>query len=384
MLVTSTPGTGHLYPLVPIAAGLVGAGHEIVWATATESCARVEGYGFVAVPAGMGGAERRRLFSERAVDLAQLPVREQRLVILPIMFGEIAGPCMRDDLVGIIDDLQPDLVIHECAEFAAAPVATARGIPHVTVGFGVASSSALIEAAAIGAGELWAAESLEPSDHAGWYDHLYLHPLPRSLDVPDAATVRQVRPMHFDGADGSGEPEWVATFGRDRPGVYVTFGTEMAGLAPWTEVIEALATTEADAVVTVGSVDRMAVGPIPPNVRIETYVPQRYLLDRATVVVSHAGSGTLLAAAARGRVQLCIPLGADQWDNADALTATGAATTLEAGHRDAGTIHETLTRLLVDDETRQAAQSLAEDFTALPHPDEHLPLLEGLADVSTA
>ncbi|NMD25371.1 MAG: glycosyltransferase family 1 protein, partial [Actinobacteria bacterium] len=58
VLVTSTPGAGHIGPLVPLAAALQAAGHQVLWATATESCARVRALGFEAVAAGMGVGER--------------------------------------------------------------------------------------------------------------------------------------------------------------------------------------------------------------------------------------------------------------------------------------------------------------------------------------
>ena len=381
VLVTSTPGTGHLHPLVPIAAALVAAGHDVVWATASESCARVERYGFVAAPAGMSSAERLRLFSERAPDLAALPPRARRRMVFPGLFGEVAGPRMRVDLRDLVDEVRPDLVVHELAELAAAPVAVARGIPHVTVGFGIGSAPDLVEAAAAGAAGLWTAEGVDPSPSAGFYDHLYLHPVPDRLGDPvDAATVRRVRPAHFDGGDASEQPEWVDAFGRDRPGVYVTFGTEMAGLAPWAEVTEALGAAEVDAVVTLGgAVDPAALGPVPDNVRVEAYVPQRHLLGRSTLVVSHAGSGTLLGAAARGLPQLCIPLGADQWDNADALTAAGAGVTLEPDQRDASSIHHAIVRLLLEEQPRRLAALLAEDLAGLPHPGEHVATMEDLA-----
>lgn len=246
VLVTSTPGTGHIHPLVPLATELRAAGHEVVWATAADSCPKVEAYGFRAVRAGMTGEARARLFFAQDRGLAALPERERRKVFLPVLFGEIAAPRMRDDLVGIVEDLRPDVVLHDLVELATPPIATARGIPHVTVAFGATLSSALLEATA------------------------------------------------------------------------------------------------------------------------------------ASVVVSHAGSGTMFAAAERGLPQLCVPVKADQWDNADALASTGAGLTLEPGDRDARTIHEALIQLLDGTAHRDAARTLAREFAALPHPREHVAEIESL------
>ena len=65
ILITSTPGAGHIHPIVPLGRALQDEGHEVLWATAEESCARVEQYGFRATPAGMGTVERRALLQER-------------------------------------------------------------------------------------------------------------------------------------------------------------------------------------------------------------------------------------------------------------------------------------------------------------------------------
>ena len=380
VLVTSTPGAGHIHPLVPLAAELMTAGHDVVWATAAESCSRVERYGFAAVAAGMSGDERRRLFVARVPDLSVLPVRERRKEVLPVLFGGIAAPKMRDDLAGIVDDLEPDVIVHDLLEFAAAPVAAARGIPHATLSFGGALPPGVLAAAAASVAEVWTAEGLMASDSAGLFDHLYLHPLPARLGGTLASSVvHSVRPMHFDGATGNDSPDWISSFGRDRPGVYVTFGTEVARLAPWSEILDALETTDVDAVVTLGSdIQAGDLGAVPANVRVEQYVPQTFVLDRATMVVSHAGSGTLFAAAARGLPQLCVPISADQWENADALTRTGAGLTIELDARDTESIRNALTRLLHDRAHANAARALADDFAALPHPREHVHTLEAL------
>ncbi len=380
VLVTSTPGAGHIHPLVPLAAELMTAGHDVVWATAAESCSRVERYGFDAVAAGMNGDERRRLFVARVPDLSVLPVRERRKEVLPVLFGEIAASTMRDDLVGIVDDLEPDVIVHDLLEFAAAPVAAARGIPHATLAFGGALPPAVLAAAAESVAEVWTAEGLMASDSAGLYDHLYLHPLPARLGGTLASSVvRSVRPIHFDGATGNDAPDWISSFGRDRPGVYVTFGTEVVRLAPWSEILDALETTDVDAVVTLGSdIEAGVLGAVPANVRVEQYVPQTFVLDRAAMVVSHAGSGTLFAAAARGLPQLCVPVSADQWENADALTRTGAGLTIELDARDTESIRNALTRLLDHRAHANAARALADDFAALPHPREHVHTLEAL------
>jgi UDP:flavonoid glycosyltransferase YjiC (YdhE family) len=261
----------------------------------------------------------------------------------------------------------------------------------VTVAFSGLLSGALESAFTESATDVWAAEGLTVSAGAGMYDHLYLHPFPAALDPAsldpgaldpsglDRRNVRRMRPLNFDGGNGGELPAWVAAFGAERPGVYVTFGTEIAALAPWPAIVEAIGALDVDAVLTLGPhLDPDGLPPVPPNIRVERYVPQACLLDRARLVVSHAGAGTLLAAATRGLPQLCIPIAADQWDNADAITLAEAALTLEPPQRDAATIHSVLETLLADARIGAASVRLADDFAALPHPDNYVDTITNL------
>ncbi len=198
-----------------------------------------------------------------------------------------------------------------------------RGIPHVTVAF----SGALPPGAD------------EPADRTdrtggpprGWTRRPSLrstgratHPFPPSFgQLPEGDHIRSMRAVPVGSTDGA-PPEWLAALGVDRPLVYSTFGTESASvMAPWTAAVEVLGSMDVDAVVTIGPhVDPDALGPARPNVRAERFVPQSFILDRAAVVMSHAGAGSLLGAAPSA-CRSCSTRSADQWENADA--ASGAA-----------------------------------------------------------
>jgi UDP:flavonoid glycosyltransferase YjiC (YdhE family) len=69
---------------------------------------------------------------------------------------------------------------------------------------------------------------------------------------------------------------------------------------------------------TVGTaLDPSELGPQPPHIRVERFVPLGDVLPSCRVVVSHTGSGTLLAALAFGPPSVLFPPGADQPYNAD-------------------------------------------------------------------
>lgn len=366
VLVTSTPGLGHIHPIVPLATALLAAGHEVVWATGQAACARVEQYGFRAVPAGLDqGPRLARTFALRP-ELRTLPPRDRRAVIYPAMFAGVAAPAMFADVRTWVDDarFRPDVIVHEPAELAAAPLATALGVANVTVGFGGLIPPAMLDAAADALAPLWSAAGAEPAPAAGLYDHLYLHPLPESLgEAPSAATVRRVRPDAFDGAGGA--PAWIASLGRDRPCVYVTFGTEAGAPPPLALLLEALARLDVAGLVTTGPIDPTTIA-APANVRVERYVPQRAVLAHAAAIVSHGGSGAIIGAARVAVPQVCVPMAADQFDNADDLAATGVSITIEPADLTVDALVTAIDRAVYDPGLRASAVDLAAAFAELP------------------
>ena len=94
-------------------------------------------------------------------------------------------------------------------------------------------------------------------------------------------------------------------------------------------VILDLTTAGLDVIATAGAMDPVTVprpdGPRAGRIRVERFVPQGAVLERAALVASHGGAGTVIAAGAVGVPQLMIPLGADQFDNARAFALQGEA-----------------------------------------------------------
>ena len=259
----------------------------------------------------------------------KLPTEERRGPLFTAVFARAAAPVMREDLAPIIDRVRPDLVVRETAELAAAPMAAARGIPLVTVAFsGVLPERArgqVVDALR----PLWQAEGLGDPSWADVYGQLYLHPFPVSFGQrPDSTVVRPIRPDR--GSPSAAPAAWVASLGVDRPFVYVTAGTEPPSVTfPWRELFAVLGGLDVDAVATIGPhVDPAALGAVPPNIRVERFVPQGDLLGRASAVVSHGGAGTVLGAASHGRPQLVVPLFADQWENGVAVDDAGCGIVL--------------------------------------------------------
>ncbi|MBV8219576.1 MAG: glycosyltransferase, partial [Solirubrobacterales bacterium] len=108
----------------------------------------------------------------------------------------------------------------------------------------------------------------------------------------------------------------------------------------------------------------------PSNVIIDRFIPQMHVLPKASAVISHGGSGTVLAALSLGLPQLCLPFFADQPLNARAVADAGAGLVLDLSSTNAVMITEALARLLTDQSFRQSAQQIAKEIREMPAPAE--------------
>ena len=381
VLVTSTPGLGHTSPLAPLASAMQAAGHQVLWASADESCDRLRGMGFQVVDAGMGVGERRAALEPQMPEIMALDPRERRARVFAGYFGQIAAPRMHSALGPVFESFQPDVVIHEIAELAAAPMAIGRGVPHVTVAFSGALAPGVMAGVLATTASLWSLEGAANAGAAELLGAMYLHPFPPSFGgAPSHGDVRLVRPEAVPASDAGEVPAWLASLGTDRPLVYITAGSEVtATLAPWAAAFEALADLDVDAVATIGSMlDPATLGVLPANVRVEGFVPQHLVLDRASVVASHGGAGTVLGAALHGVPQLLFPIAADQWENADAVARAGVGVVCELESRSAAELTEGLRLLLGDGSRRESAMLVANEMAGMPLAAEHVVAIEAL------
>ncbi len=89
----------------------------------------------------------------------------------------------------------------------------------------------------------------------------------------------------------------------------------------------------------------------------------------------------MLGACAHGLPQLVIPLGADQFQNADALVRTGAGIAVARADADEETVRRGAETLLEDPRFGTAARTVADEIAAMPAPVDRLADVERLAGV---
>ena len=375
VLVSTTGGVGHIFPVLPLALELQRQGHDVIWATAQESCSIVEGVGIASSPAGLMPAERDRRFFANYPDAFAVPARERRPVAFSGLFAMTAGPVMMDALVPLFDEFRPDLVVHETSEHAASPIARSNDVPVVTVAFSGQLPGPVLAAGVVAAAPLWSRLGLDVPHDLGMYSDAYLHPFAPGLGHrPLGATIHDMQPLAVVG-HSTDRPDWLGSLGTERPFVYATYGTEIGQRAPWEAIVGGLASVDVDAVVTVGrGVDldplRAMIAELSPGrIRIEHYIPQAILMERATVVISHGGAGTMLAAGVAGVPQIAIPVGADQFDNTDAFVGAGVALAIEDAEIYPAAIADRLRVLLEDGTFGDRSSALSRAFREMPSPE---------------
>ena len=300
--------------------------------------------------------------------ISKLPPEEQPIFAAQHLFG--AGAVRRArDVLDLIADWRPDLVVHDTLELGSPTAAIVRGVPHVTHGYGPTVPRTDEFAAAIGS-TIAAAGLADPIPEV--LAAPYLDICPPSARGPEPnpwPTTISLRPSagEHDGTD----------LGIDLGGlphertVYVTLGTIMnQNPDVFRAVLEGCSRLPVNLLLTTGpALDPELLGPLPASVRTAPFLPQAALLPICAAVISHAGAGTMLGALCHGLPQLCLPQGTDQPSNTAALLPTGAALALQPDEVTPDAVADALSRLLDDDTFRVAAEGLRREIEAMPAAD---------------
>ena len=134
-LFTTTGGSGHFHPLIPLARALKQAGHEVAFATRASSQSTVEGSGFTFFPMG-GDLAKDPEYQQIKAQLATMPPGpETELFSYPRLFCGIAPRLRTPDLVKLAHEWQPDMFIREVGEYGALIAAEYLGLPHAEISF---------------------------------------------------------------------------------------------------------------------------------------------------------------------------------------------------------------------------------------------------------
>jgi UDP:flavonoid glycosyltransferase YjiC (YdhE family) len=376
---------GHLLPLLPVAEAAAARGHAVAFATGEPVLAEIRERGFTAFEAGLPAAEARSEFMRRVPQLEEEPPQERRALFFSEGFAGVELDPRLRDLDAVCAAWRPDVLVHEAAELAGPAAATTAGVPWATAGFGPLIDPATLERAGAAAAPHWSARGLDPPPLAGLFRWLYLDPCPPSLQAHPAPPVTQlVRVTPRPNPEPGGAAVWL----RELPEhalVYVTLGTVWnRDIELFRTLVDAIQELPLAVVVTLGAGgEPAALGPRPSNVHVYRFIPQAELLPFCTAMVHHGGAGSMLGAFGHGLPQLVVPQGADQFSNAERITAVGAGTTLLPDQVSRQAVRGAVERLLREPDFAAGAQRVRAELDAMPPPETAVERLEALVEGAT-
>jgi UDP:flavonoid glycosyltransferase YjiC (YdhE family) len=385
VLCTCLPGHGHFNPMLALAQGLARAGHDVAFATAADFCPHVEETGFAAFPAGMPLAVQIDRARRRYPAQDALVAMERFEQFVPRMLAGVAAPARVADLVPVVEDWKPALLVHDETEFAGPVAAAAAGIPWADQSVGILRPRAMARLAGETLAPLCLQYGVDVGPFGGLFRYLYIDVAPPSLQSPEIVGVpvaHQVQNATIEpGAEGDALPGWVRELPPGRPVIYVSLGTvfNARAQAVFAAVLEGLRDEPVTVIVTVGADNDPAdFGPQPEHVHVERFIPQSLLLPYCDAVVNQGGTA-ILPILAHGLPLLLLPQGANQFHNAEACVAAGVGRRLLPAEVSPQTVRDGVRALLDDPALRDAAGRVQRELDDMPGPEHGVALLERLA-----
>jgi UDP:flavonoid glycosyltransferase YjiC (YdhE family) len=395
VLFSTTAGTGHFGPLIPVAKACAAAGQTVAVAAPNSFAEMVTRAGFEHLPFGAPPPE---LIGKVFGRIGKLPFEEANRVVLAEVFGRLDAQAALPALSRIISDWRPDVVVRETCEFGSLVAADRAGIAQLEVAIGMGR---------IGPGLVGILEEslADLSIMAGLPTvrgtELLLHgdsftSVPPSLD---SGELMLGKPKHEQPV-GDRRRLWrfrthtavrkvtlPAPWGDPSyPLVYVSYGSvtaRQAQFAPmYQATLDALADLPIRVLMTTGrDLDPADLDPIPPNSHVEQWWSQEVLMGGSAAVIGHGGFGTTMAALAAGVPQILLPLFSfDQAINAERVAAVNAGIQLSSGLAGVSDLPAALGRLLDDPAFTEGARAMAAEIAGLPGVSECVPILQELAN----
>ncbi len=323
-LIATWDGAGNLAPTLGIARTLVERGHDV----------RLMGHRTIAERCGDVGTRFVALSQNELWDAMDDPgdfEAEIRLLIDELCFSST----IPEDLAKELDREPADAVLVDCMLFTTIDVALASGSPTATLlhtAYTIFRGGPLVEMFAPGVAiangrraelGLPAVERLGDI-HDGCACAIVAVPKEFEPDAPDAANVLRIGPV-LDAPPLCCEVDEVDHRAGSTPLVLVSLSTSEQGQADLLQrCADAVAQLPVNAIVTTGpSIDPASVT-AGANTQVVRYVPHADILPSASLMITHAGLGTTMAALGHGVPLLCVPMGRDQFFNAERVQDLGA------------------------------------------------------------
>jgi UDP:flavonoid glycosyltransferase YjiC (YdhE family) len=378
MLFTFAGGTGHFLPLVPFARAAENAGHVVAFGAQAGMLTTVAAAGF----SGYDGGGPTLLVTTARTPLLEFDLARELSAIRDGYAGRTARE-RATKLRQLCEVWRPDILVCDEMDFGALVAAETMGIPYatvITIGSGAFAWPDLLREPL---NDIRQEHALPPDPELSMLRrYLILSPFPPSFRDPAKPLPPNAHAIRAVAAEraGSDDESWLANRA-PRPLVYFTLGTifnlESGDL--FERALKGLSNLPVDVVVTVGrELDPQVLGPQPSNVHVRSYIPQSLLLARCELVVSHAGSGSVVGALAHGVPMVLLPMGADQPFNAARCEDLHVGRVLHPVEARPEDVRLAALAVLSDATYKQSAMRLKAEIAVLPDPAYGIRLLDRL------
>lgn len=276
----------------------------------------------------------------RFIPLRETPDYDAAAVADPATEFQLKGrnlwfnPAVGRDLDTELARESADVLLVDCMLWAGLSAAVETGIPTVAL-FHQSYSAYSRRVGPMLVGPLNAARSamgLQPAENvADLYDRcaVCVVAVPRALEdaeLDPPANAQWVGPVLEESAASDAAP--TPDLSDDRL-VLISLGTTYQAQLPVLQrVADAMGRLPVRALITTGPAVASEALALPANVNAVEYVQHDAVLPQTVLVITHAGLGSVLAALRHGLPLLCLPLGRDQFSNAEWVRSSRVGRTL--------------------------------------------------------
>lgn len=377
MLFTFVGGRGHFDPLLPIAVAAREAGHSVAFNCAPSTVSMVRDAGFHAFATGPRSSRPPERLPLRPPDRA----REERE--LCERFARRAARERVPETRSVCERWQPDVLVCDETDFGAMIAAERLGLAYATVLVIAAGSFVRADVVGDALDELRAEHGLGPDPELAMLSrYLVVSSFPRSYRDPADPLPPTAHAFHQPVLASSADPAppWSSVL-PGAPTLYFTLGTifntESGDLLE--RMLAGLRTLPVNLLVTVGlEIDPAELGSQPPNMHVERFIAQSQVLPYCDLVVSHAGSGSVIGALSHGLPSVLVPIGADQPLNAARCEDLGVARVVDPVEATPEGVAAAVLAVLGDPSYRRKAERFRDEMAALPGFVQAVRLLERL------
>ena len=394
ILLTVYGSRPHIYPLVPLGWALRAAGHEVRLASTPMWGDDLANTGLPAVTVGgsprVSRAQRDALAkmvyyqatpwpTDWAANLHRLNREQWDYLEAVGRYMSAAADAMTDDLIGFVQDWDPDAVVYDTDSYAGIVAAAAAGVPAVQHRNGPDSGLRY---------EMVQPGSEPLPEYAALFERhgLRVPGDPPAIVDPTPPTLRgdalpELIGMQYVPFNGPGIMPDGLTGPRPRPRVLVTWGHSIAegigheAARPFQQAVDAIAELGMDCLIAATATEIEPLGTLPDSTRALASVPLQLVLPQCDAIIHQGGSGTALTAAAAGIPQLVMASYPEADMCADRLAAIGAGIhlrvpDLQADHDSRATVRDAVATLLSGDGYAEGARRLRADIESQPAPAE--------------